>query len=406
MDSSSAYSSDFEEEHEEPGELVPLVFMPNLPPMKFHEAPYWFMSEPGITQQEFQKRVLLGPGILYPDADELVTIKCPERANGAGRIFKLNRSVLERSPRLHQFFRSPYHINGCEMQLTFVVDPAICMEWAYAYLLNGPDNFHKDTLKVKVTMKYAGLPNRLEVVIRLYALAQKLLLHDLADMTLDLLSYWTDQVTAEHCITLAGLIYSRGAIFDDILKQWCLRRVTDHAKALSRMDLWNNVLHKADPELKHRWHAITKMPPRRLHIVDEAGEGPAKRTPAKRTYTAPTKGKGIAPPTDEVAQASESEEEEWDLSEALLFSEPMSPVTGNNYKINQLLGPITPTSPSPRGLRFSPSTFFSPGHGKERFVMGFPGSVGSPIKGPYNGHPTPLPTPTKSARKARFFNGH
>ncbi|KAL8918077.1 MAG: hypothetical protein Q9208_007599 [Pyrenodesmia sp. 3 TL-2023] len=354
----------------------------------------------------------LNSGILYPKADELVTIKCPERTNGAGRIFKLNRSVLERSPRLAQFFNSPYHINGCEMQLTFVVDPAICMEWAYAYLLNGEDSFHKDTLKVKVTMKYAAFISRLEVVIRLYALAEKLLLPHLADMTLDLLSYWSDQVTAQHCLTLAGLIYSRGAIFDDTMKHWCLRRVTDHSKALSQMPLWNNVLGRADPELTRRWRSIINMPPRRLHRMSEGSEEPLTRTPAKKIFTAPVTKTPIAPtvqeeasqePLDEIAQATESEED-WDLREALLLAEPTSPATGNSFKINQLLGPITPTSPSPRGLRFSPSTFFSPGHGKERFVMGFPGTVGSPTRGPGTGQPSPLPTPTKSARKARFFN--
>lgn len=61
MDVTSAQLSDSGEESEGQGDLVPLVLMPNLPPMKFHEAPYWFMSEPGITQQEFQKRVVAGP---------------------------------------------------------------------------------------------------------------------------------------------------------------------------------------------------------------------------------------------------------------------------------------------------------------------------------------------------------
>ena len=38
-------------------EELPIALMPNIPRLKFHDAPYFFMSEPGITQQEYQKRI-------------------------------------------------------------------------------------------------------------------------------------------------------------------------------------------------------------------------------------------------------------------------------------------------------------------------------------------------------------
>ncbi|KAI4260217.1 MAG: hypothetical protein L6R35_007439, partial [Caloplaca aegaea] len=40
-------------------EEVPIALMPIVPPLKFHGAPYYFMSEPGITQQEYQRRVIV-----------------------------------------------------------------------------------------------------------------------------------------------------------------------------------------------------------------------------------------------------------------------------------------------------------------------------------------------------------
>lgn len=43
---------------DEEGEEVPIVLMPNIPLLKFHDAPNYFMSEPGITQQEYQKRII------------------------------------------------------------------------------------------------------------------------------------------------------------------------------------------------------------------------------------------------------------------------------------------------------------------------------------------------------------
>lgn len=42
---------------EEEEEELPIALMPTIPRLKFHDAPYYFMSEPGITQQEYQKRV-------------------------------------------------------------------------------------------------------------------------------------------------------------------------------------------------------------------------------------------------------------------------------------------------------------------------------------------------------------
>lgn len=59
-DASSYYEDDevpvASSSHEE--EEVPIVLIPNIPIIKFHNKPFYFMSEPGITQQEYQQRVI------------------------------------------------------------------------------------------------------------------------------------------------------------------------------------------------------------------------------------------------------------------------------------------------------------------------------------------------------------
>lgn len=40
-------------------EELPFALMPSVPRLKFHEAPMYFMSESGLTQQEYQNQVLM-----------------------------------------------------------------------------------------------------------------------------------------------------------------------------------------------------------------------------------------------------------------------------------------------------------------------------------------------------------
>lgn len=301
------------------------------------------------------------------------------------------------------------------MYLTFIVDPAICIEWAHAYLQDGPDLFPRDVLKVKVTMKYLELINRLIILIKLYALAQKLLLFGLMEMSVFLLREWGLQTTAEHCIALSGLIFARDGSFDSHLKHWCMKRVQNHGKILHGLPLWSDVMDKADPELKRRWMAILAGPRRRLAPVVEA----SNRTPMNVTATRP--GSVVTPTTEEQGYQKilddlakrhlkgTDSDYEWDIRDALLLTSPDPPETSNGYKINQILGPVEPP-PSPRESRFnrlrnSPSTLFSPGASKERFVMGLPGieceSTSPATRVPPYGYSSPLPTPTKSPRNPR-----
>lgn len=39
---------------------VPLVLMQEIPKMRYHESPLQFMSEPGITQAQYEQMLLSG----------------------------------------------------------------------------------------------------------------------------------------------------------------------------------------------------------------------------------------------------------------------------------------------------------------------------------------------------------
>ncbi len=40
------------------------------------------------------------------DADDMITVKCPDREDGTGRVFEFQRSTLKRSPTFAHFFDS------------------------------------------------------------------------------------------------------------------------------------------------------------------------------------------------------------------------------------------------------------------------------------------------------------
>ncbi|KAI4174982.1 MAG: hypothetical protein LQ343_002009 [Gyalolechia ehrenbergii] len=405
-------------------EELPIVLMPNIPRLKFHDDPFYFMSEPGITQQEYQKRVC-ARGSNSPETDDSITVKCPDRDDGAGRNFQFQRSVLKRSPTLAKFFESPYYLPGCEMRLTFVVDPAVCLEIAYKYLEEGPDIFQQTILRVQLTMRYK-LVDRLIILVRLHSLAKKLALPGLMDMAFGVLSEGGPQIRAPECITLSSLIFAKTANFDRKLKEWCIDHVTRYLPQLEHSQLWQKVLWKADLELAHRWKQLLDTKGSRLGTVDEGAEDSEMNTiMANKKYvglqvpsphsasTAASKEQSFQDILDEVAQGKvkpELTDEEWDITEALCAS---SPHNGNQDKLVRFFGDENVPSASDlrregsfsQGLSPSPSSLFSPGLDKAQFVIGWPGM---PDRGDRNmrssfSSSTPLPTPTR--RKTGLLAG-
>ncbi|KAL8933562.1 MAG: hypothetical protein Q9216_006307 [Gyalolechia sp. 2 TL-2023] len=377
-------------------EELPIVLMPNIPRLKFHDDPFYFMSEPGITQQEYQKRVC-ERGRNSPQIDDTITVKCPDRDDGAGRNFEFQYSVLKRSPTLAKFFESPYYLPGCEMRLTFVVDPAVCLEIAYKYLEEGPDIFQQTILRVQLTMRYK-LVDRLIILVKLHSLAKKLALPGLMDMAFGVLSEGGSQIRAPECMTLSSLIFNKTANFDRKLKEWCIDHVTRYLPELENSQHWQNVLWRADVELTHRWGQLLETKGSRLDTVDEGAENSEMNTvtangkkkyvglqvpsPPHSASTAASKEQSFQDALDEVAQGNvnpELTDEEWDLTEALSAS---SPQHGNQDKLARFFGDSNiPSATELRreesfsrgGLSPSPNSLFSPGVDKAQFVMGWPG---------------------------------
>ncbi|KAL8645057.1 MAG: hypothetical protein Q9210_006922 [Variospora velana] len=405
-------------------EEVPIALMPIIPPLKFHGAPYYFMSEPGITQQEYQRRVIARGDRFDPHENELITVKCPDKEDGAGRVFRFQRAVLQRSPILNQFFNSRYYIPGCDMRLTFVVDPAICLEIVYDYLQAGPDLFRQTVLRVRLTMRFKVV-DRAVILLRLYALAQKLDLPGLMDLAFGVLIDGDKLIKPDDCVTLASLIFAPHADFDAKLKDWCISHVRRNAKELQHARIWQQVGSKVDKDLTQRWAELMELKPERLDPVDEALEDAQMRTNLDLTFgpasplprpAAASKEESFQYTLDEVAlkhRPGTESDEEWNLSEALAATSPRSR-SGSDFKIAQILGPVEntdkPSSPGfkreasrPRGMTPSPSSMFSPSHDKARFIIGYPGeSMG--VNGV--GYGTPHPTPTKTARMTKLWAGH
>ncbi|KAL8924683.1 MAG: hypothetical protein Q9172_002585 [Xanthocarpia lactea] len=401
------------EEEEHPIALVPIV-----PRLKFHEAPLYFMSESGMTQQEYQNKLLM-KGIA-DDADDIITVKCPDREDGTGRVFEFQRSTLKRSPTFAHFFDSPNYLHGCKTILTFLLDPAVCIEIAYKYLDEGPDVFQQTILRVQLTMRYK-LVDRSIILVKLYSLAQKLALPLLMDMAFGVLAEGDDQLTASDCISLSSLIFEKRGVFDRILKEWCICRIRTCVPELRQSRFWQEVLWDVDTELEQRWSCLLEEEIlRRLDAVDEAldnqrlqppsHQSPSGNPSSRSSSTSKSKEEAFEEILDDIRQHEEAIDREWDTTEALAAS---SRSHGTSSKVLRLLGPLESSPPVglkreenwPKGMSPSPSFLFSPALDKARYVMGYPGTgdVGHQNGRSSMSGSTPVTSPTKSARSLKFW---
>ncbi|CAO1597704.1 hypothetical protein XANCAGTX0491_001503 [Xanthoria calcicola] len=396
-------------------EELPFALMPSVPRLKFHEAPMYFMSESGLTQQEYQNQVLMKG--LPDDSDDIIIVKCPDREDGTGRVFHFRRSTLRRSPTFAQFFDSRYYLQGCKMILTFLLDPAVCIEIAYKYLQEGPDVFQQTILRVQLTMRYK-LVDRSIILIKLYSLAQKLALPLLADMAFGVLAEGDHQMTVSDCITVSSLIFERRGVFGRKLKEWCICRIRDFVPELKQSTFWQEVILNMDTELEQRWsYLLDEEAGSRLDKVDEAVEDqgmlsaqtqtPSRNPSPRSSSTVKSKEEIFQDILEDIRLHEEAFDQEWDTTEALAAS---SRSHGTTSKVVRLLGPLE-SSPKvglkreencPKGMSPSPSMLFSPGLDKARYVMGYPGSEEPSGRCSMTVN-TPITSPTKSARRLRFW---
>ncbi|KAL8802152.1 MAG: hypothetical protein Q9182_004018 [Xanthomendoza sp. 2 TL-2023] len=393
-----------------------IALIPTVPRLKFHEAPLYFMSESGLTQQEYQKR-LLTTGI-FDFKDDTITVKCPDREDGTGRIFRFQRSTLRRSPTLADFFDSPDYLSRCNMVLTFLLDPAVCLEIAHKYLEEGPDVFQQTILRVQLTMRYKVVDRSL-ILARLYSLAQRLALPLLTEMAYGVLTEGDHLLTASDCITLASLIFKKDGIYDRKLKEWCICRIRDHLPQLQQSEFWDEFLWDLDVELGQRWIQLLEELPILLETADDAAaEDPdashairssLSQQPSPRSNSsAKTKEQDFQEILDDIKQREAAVDKEWDATEDLANS---SGFAGTHAKVVRFFGSVESPPLSglkreeswPKGMSPSPSSMFSPELDKAKFVMGFPGMEDQHYGNPGMNHADPAASPTKSARKLRFW---
>ncbi|KAL9600186.1 MAG: hypothetical protein Q9219_003329 [cf. Caloplaca sp. 3 TL-2023] len=362
-----------------------------------------------------------------PEEDDTIIIKCPDREDGTGRVFEFRHSVLKRSPMFVKFFESPYYLHGCDMRLTFIVDPAVCVDIAYKYLEEGPDLFQPTILRVQLTMRYKLL-DRLIILIKLHALAKKLGLPGLMDMAMTVLSEADQQVTASACVTLASLVFAKMASFDRQLKEWCIDHVSRFLAELQKASIWYEVLWKTDSELQQVWARMLEEK-RLLETADEEGvvdDGETHSVVRHHSIVSTLNEQSFHEVLDRVARgcgtttaaAAEETDEDEEMSQEWCTTAVKH--RGTLSKVNQLLGTDkNPHVPSLKRtqtggtlvglLPASPSGMQSP---KAYSLLGYPGyyCTDDLVKRKHRRRHslssiTSLLTPTKMARKTRWRTG-
>ncbi|KAL9577231.1 MAG: hypothetical protein Q9212_006497 [Teloschistes hypoglaucus] len=360
-------------------EEVPFALVPTVPVMKFHGTPFFYMSESGMTQQEYQKNFLAKrcehcSSDIEKDDDDVVILKCPDREDGTGRHFLFKRSVLRRSPVFAEFFNSPHYLHGCNMLLTFMVDPAVCFDIMYKYLNDGADMYEQTILRVQLTMRYQ-LVDRLIILVRLYALAQKMRLPILTAMALGILNDPDTHISASECVTISSLVFAPLGGFDHVLRDWCFEHVKDNYDDLKPSFLWHETMWKTDVELPRRWSNLVEETDARLYADSNNTIFQHVKSPS----TSPPLGN--TPSTNEaqdyqdlIDQVLQQQAEEGTSSDGELSVDmpPYQPNRGNAGKIAQLLGTSAGSPPNrPRYSTASAMPAFSPEFNKAHSVMGF-----------------------------------
>ncbi|KAL8963825.1 MAG: hypothetical protein Q9183_004925 [Haloplaca sp. 2 TL-2023] len=226
------------------------------------------MCEAGISQQEFQQRVLEHQDI--PSyANEWITIKCPDLADGTGKSLRYERSVLDRSPFFAAFLKNAKNYTpGCHLYLTFTVDPAAVIEITYEYLKNGPDVYDDAALRVWLYTRYKTI-DRVTILVKLHAFAAKMELRGLTAMVWKVLDYYQASMNMENTIIVTNLIFSKSGYFDVKLKDWVWGYVKLWYPYLTSSPFWFESMAKADAELTKRWEELVELMTSKLDPVEE-----------------------------------------------------------------------------------------------------------------------------------------
>ena len=165
----------------------------------------------------------------------------------------MKRSSMMRSPLFVKFFQSEDYLHGCKMLLTFLNESPACFQILKSYLDEGPDRYTKTRLRVHITLQYQMI-DRFLILGRLHLLAKKLALQGLMNMAYETIVDGERSITPAICFAMATLIFTPEVGFEKLLKDWCLKHVSNHFFALYEMnDWWKEVVHQLEPDLGRHW---------------------------------------------------------------------------------------------------------------------------------------------------------
>ena len=310
---------------------------------------------------------------------------CPDRSNGTGRSFKIRRSSLSRSPTFIDFFKSSHYLAGCEMQITFMSDPAACFQIVQSYLDEGPDVYTNTKLRVFVTVHYR-ITDRFVVLVRLHSLAKKLALPGLMYMAYDVILQIERMVIPSSCITIASIVFSKSAEFDRMLKDWIWKHIGYHFLALKNIKEWDNILKSHESELNGLWSKTVEAHSAVVAAIQEEKDDKALVKVISGLSTE-SQGNAISAIEDQEMTfeqfidkmskdgAHQPKDDDWDHVDDFINKE--DPVT-NDAKAREVLGmsPAEGTTPEKKVIGLSRSQSMPSDTAKARAVMGMDESFG------------------------------
>ncbi|KAF6221222.1 hypothetical protein HO133_002077 [Letharia lupina] len=279
------------EEEELDGEMMVIGYFFQVPSVKWHPK-LEMMSKAGLTQGQYEQKVLAQEFDIPEEVDEFISIDCPDMPWGVSRTFTVQRSALLRSPVLADFFASLDYLPGCKMNLHFMNDPGVCFDVIQTYLENGPDCYPLRRLKVYIT-RLTKDADRFMVLIRLYKFAIKLKLIHLKIMAFEVIHDLEWEMSAECCPKIAQLVFAQQSPYDDNIKAWILKHIGHFHKKLSRSNTWAALVPILDPELGQHWANMNISGIRVLSMIAEEATDKAVSDVLAR-FSSPAKNSAVS----------------------------------------------------------------------------------------------------------------
>ncbi|CAD6582090.1 MAG: hypothetical protein ASARMPREDX12_000754 [Alectoria sarmentosa] len=284
-----------EEEEELDSEMIVVGYFFQVPSVKWHPK-LEMMSKAGLSQGQYEQKVLAQGFDIPEEADEFISIDCPDMPWGVSRTFTVLRSALMRSPVLGGFFASLDYLPGCKINLHFMNDPGVCFDAVQTYLENGPDSYTKLRLKIYIT-RLTKDADRFMVLIRLHKFAIKLKLIHLKNMAFEVIHDLEWEMSAECCPKIAELVFAHQSPYEDTIKVWLLKHIGHFHKKLSRSNTWTTLVPILDPELGQHWATMNVSGVRVLSMIAEEATDEAVSnvlaqfsTPAKNSAVSAVEG--------------------------------------------------------------------------------------------------------------------